>query len=40
MSLLEGKTIFVGSGRRWEADREAVCDTVLEFIDAKYGKKP
>ena len=40
MSLLEGTSIFVGSGRRWEVDREAVCDTVLEFIDSKYGEKP
>ena len=40
MSLLEGTSIFVRSGRRWEVDREAVYDTVLEFIDAKYGEKP
>lgn len=40
MSLLEGTTIFVTSGRRWEGDREAVFDTILEFIDAKYGEKP
>jgi AcrR family transcriptional regulator len=40
MSLLEGTTIFVTSGKRWERDREAVIDTILEFIDAKYGEKP
>jgi hypothetical protein len=40
MSLLEGATIFVGSGKRWEGDANAVRETVLEFIDARYGEKP
>jgi AcrR family transcriptional regulator len=40
ISLLEGATIFVGSGKRWEGDANAVRETVLEFIDARYGKKP
>jgi hypothetical protein len=40
MSLVEGTTIFVGSRRRWRVDRETVFDTVLEFIDTKYGEEP
>ncbi|MBT7368998.1 MAG: TetR/AcrR family transcriptional regulator [Gammaproteobacteria bacterium] len=39
MSMLEGSTIFLGSGRRWEGDAKAVRDTLLEFIDNRYGKK-
>ena len=39
MSLLEGATLFVGSGRRWEGDAKAFRDTVLEFIDNRYGGK-
>ena len=36
MSLLEGTTIFLGAGRRWEDDAEAVRDRVLEVIDDRY----
>ena len=39
MSLLEGESLFTGSGRRWEADRKAVRETILKFIDASYGEK-
>jgi AcrR family transcriptional regulator len=39
MSLLEGSTLFMGRGRPWEGDANAVRDTVLEFIDARYGEK-
>ncbi len=37
-SLLEGSTIFMGSGRRWEGDAKAFRDTVLEFINNRYGE--
>lgn len=39
MSLLEGTTLFVGRGRRWADDADAVRDAVLAFIDARYGKQ-
>ena len=39
MSLLEGELLFTGSGRGWESDRKAVRDTVLAFIDERYGEK-
>lgn len=39
VSLLEGSTIFLGSGRRWEGDAKIVRDTVLESIDLRYGEK-
>ena len=39
MSLLEGAMIFMGSGRRWEGDAKAFGDTVLEFVDNRYGGK-
>jgi AcrR family transcriptional regulator len=39
MSLLEGESLFTGSGRRWETDRKAVRETILKFIDAMYGEK-
>ena len=37
MSLLEGETLFTGRGRRWESDRQAVREAILEFIDTRYG---
>ncbi|MBT3425346.1 MAG: TetR/AcrR family transcriptional regulator [Gammaproteobacteria bacterium] len=40
MSLLEGETLFTGKGRRWESDRKAVREAILQFIDERYGKKP
>jgi AcrR family transcriptional regulator len=39
MSLLEGSTLFVGRGRRWADDADAVRDAVHAFIDARYGKE-
>lgn len=38
MSLVEGSTLFMDSGRRWEGDANAVRDAVLEFIDVRYGE--
>jgi AcrR family transcriptional regulator len=39
MSLVEGSVLFVGQGRRWARDAKSLRDTVLEFIEANYGKK-
>lgn len=39
ISLLEGSTIFLGSGRRWETDGAAVRSAVLDFIDNKQGAR-
>ncbi|MDH3440256.1 MAG: TetR/AcrR family transcriptional regulator [Gammaproteobacteria bacterium] len=39
MSLLEGATLFVGRGRRWEDDANAVRDAAFAFIDARYGNE-
>ncbi len=39
MSVLEGSMLFLASGRRWEGDTYAVRDTLLEFINARYGEK-
>ena len=36
MSLLEGESIFTGSGRRWEGDREAVREAILKLISDRY----
>jgi hypothetical protein len=38
MSMLEGSTIFVGEGRRWQKDVEIVRQSVLEFIGDRYGE--
>ena len=38
MSLIEGTADFIGSGKHWESDADALRNTVLEFIAAKYGK--
>ncbi len=37
MSLMEGATIFLGSGRRWEGDAKSFRTTILEFIESRYG---
>ena len=37
MSLLEGESLFMGSGRRWESDRRAVRETILKFLEDRYG---
>lgn len=39
MALLEAEALFVGSGRRWESDRSAVRESILNFIDKRYGEK-
>lgn len=39
MSLLEGELLFAGEGRRWNADRQALRDTAMDFIDQRYGTK-
>lgn len=39
MSLLEGSTLFVGRGRRWENHAKAVRDATLAFVDGRYGNK-
>ena len=38
MSLLEAESLFVGEGRRWEGDRGAMRETILKFIDERYGE--
>jgi AcrR family transcriptional regulator len=37
MSMLEGESLFTGEGRRWEKDRGLVRDTILKFIEKRYG---
>jgi AcrR family transcriptional regulator len=39
LSLMEGSTVFVGRGRRWADDADAVRDAVFAFIDARYGEE-
>jgi len=36
MSMLEGSTIFLGEGRRWQKDEKAVRRAVLEYIEHRY----
>jgi AcrR family transcriptional regulator len=38
MSLMEGESLFTGTGRRWESDKQAVRDTILAFIKERYGE--
>ncbi len=40
MSMMEGTTLFVGRGSRWEQDGEAVHDAVLAFAAARYRTGP
>ena len=35
-SMLEGSTIFLGEGRRWQKDEKAVRRAVLEYIEHRY----
>ena len=37
MSMLEGESLFTGEGRRWQQDRDLVKDTILKFIETRYG---
>jgi len=39
MSLLEGSTLFLGAGRRWEDDASAVRTQVLNVIYSRYGER-
>ena len=39
ISMLEGESLFTGEGRRWEQDRKLVRDTILNFIEQRYGVK-
>jgi len=38
MSLMEGESLFTGTGRRWESDKQAVRDTILALIKERYGE--
>jgi AcrR family transcriptional regulator len=38
MSMLEGSTIFMGSGRRWAKEAKTVRKTLLAFIENRYGE--
>jgi AcrR family transcriptional regulator len=39
MSMMEGSILFLSEGKRWSADKDAVIETLLGFINAKYGEK-
>ena len=39
MSMLEGESLFTGEGRRWEKNRGLVRDTILKFVENRYGKR-
>jgi hypothetical protein len=36
LSLVEGESLFVGQGRRWEKSRSAVRKTILSLVDERY----
>lgn len=38
LTLIEGGTIFMGSGRRWESEAKGFSDMVLEYVDNRPGK--
>ena len=38
MALMESESLFTGKGRRWESDRHKVRETILQFIDDRYGE--
>ena len=37
LSMVEGESLFSGSGRRWERDRPAVRQSILQLVDERYG---
>ena len=37
LSMVEGESLFSGSGRRWEKDRPAVRRSILQLVDGRYG---
>ena len=39
MSMVEGTTLFIGKGRPWSDDNDAVLDSVREFVKGKYKNK-
>ena len=39
LSMIEGESLFAGSGRRWARDRPAVRRSILQLIDERYGAK-
>lgn len=39
MSLLESESLFAGKGRRWECERGAMRELILNFIDERYADK-
>ena len=39
LSMIEGESLFSGSGRRWAKDRPAVRRSILQLIDERYGEK-
>ncbi len=38
MSMVEGESLFMGEGRRWEKDRLAVQQTILSFVEERYDR--
>jgi len=40
LSMLEGLTLFVDSGRRWEAHAEATLEAIHAMLHARYGASP
>ena len=38
MSMLEGATIFMGRGRRWEPDLPEVRTALMHFFESRYGE--
>ena len=38
MSMLEGSTIFMGSGRRWAKEAKKVRKTILAIVESRYGE--
>ena len=38
MAVMESEALFTGKGRRWESDRHKVRETILQFIDDRYGE--
>ena len=39
LSMVEGESLFSGSGRRWEQDRPAVRRSILQLVKERYGAK-
>ncbi len=38
MSMIEGSTIFIGRGRRWVRNKKTLRDTLLRYVDDRYGE--